>query len=548
MKRFLLAWLIALTAVGALSFGANAARKKPDMKAALAAINRDELGFAIRTLSSDAFEGRYPASPGETRTIEFLRREFTRVGATPGNGGSFYQEVPLLKIANDHQGILKFSGGQPPLEFTYGSDFIGFTPQFKERIVIQGSEAVFVGFGIVAPEYGWNDYRGLDVRGKTVIMLVNDPGFYDPGLFRGKNMTYYGRWMYKFAEAGRQGAAAAILIHETEPASYGWDVVRNSWGRPILRLDTGAETAGKCELEAWITLDAARRLFIAAGSDLGLLKKAALARGFSPRALPLKAAITFSNVLEKTMSRNVIARLRGADREDECVIYTAHWDHFGKDEKASGDAIYNGALDNATGTAALIELAAAFARLGTAPRRSVLFMAVTGEEQGLLGSTYYVTHPVVPLAKTAAAINMDSLNIFGRTRDVQVMGYGLSDLDDYARAAAARQGRYLVPESHPERGGFYRSDHFPFVLAGVPALYAGSGLDDRLKGKAWGREKREAYGRKNYHQPSDEYDPGWDLSGMLEDIRLYFDVGCRLNMGSAFPQFKKGSPYQAAKR
>jgi len=545
MKRFLFVGFIALTFAGTWF---SAAQKKPNMKAALAAINRTDLDAAIRTLSSDAFEGRYPSSPGETRTIEFLSREFARVGAIPGDGLSYYQDVPMLKITNDRQGILTFAGGKSPLALTYGNDFIGFTPQFKEKIAVQDSETVFVGFGIVAPEYGWNDYRGLDVRGKTVIMLVNDPGFYDPGLFRGKNMTYYGRWIYKFAEAGRQGATAAVLIHETEPASYGWEVVRNSWGRPIFRLDTGAGNTGKCELEAWISLDAAQRLCAATGSDLKLLKKVALARDFSACVLPLKTSIAFTNILEKTVSHNVIARVQGADQAGECVIYTAHWDHFGKDEKLSGDAIYNGAQDNATGTAALIELAAAFVRLGTPPRRSVLFMAVTGEEQGLLGSTYYVAHPAVPLAKTAAVINMDVLNIFGRMKDIQVVGYGLSDLDEYARSAAARQGRFLVPERHPERGGFYRSDHFPFVLAGVPALNASSGVNHRQKGEAWGRQQAEAYGRKNYHQPSDEYTSDWDLSGMLEDIRFYFAVGYRLSMESSFPQFKKGSPYQAEKR
>jgi Zn-dependent M28 family amino/carboxypeptidase len=544
MKRFLFAGLIALIFAGSWFY---AAQKKPNLKAALAAINRTDLDTAVQTLSSDAFEGRYPASPGETRTIEFLSREFARVGTTPGNGLSYYQDVPMQKIANDRQGILSFAGGKSPLALSYGSDFIGFTPQFKDKITIQESETVFVGFGIVAPEYGWDDYRGLDVRGKTVIMLVNDPGFYDPGLFRGKNMTYYGRWIYKFAEAGRQGATAAILIHETAPASYGWEVVRNSWGRPIFRLETAEGNASKCEMEAWISLAAAQRLCATAGSELELLKKAALAKDFSARVLPLKTSIAFGNVLEKTISHNVIARVQGADLADEYIIYTAHWDHFGKDEKLSGDAIYNGALDNATGTAALIELAAAFVQLGTPPRRSVLFVAVTGEEQGLLGSTYYVAHPVVPLAKTAAVINMDVLNIFGRMKDIQVVGYGLSDLDEYARAAAARQGRYLVPESHPERGGFYRSDHFPFVLAGVPALNASSGVNHRQKGEIWGRQQVEAYSRKNYHQPSDEYTSTWDLSGMLEDIRFYFDVGYRLSMESTFPQFKKNSPYQTVK-
>ena len=545
MRRFLLAGLMALS-VGGLWFCAS--QKKPNIKAESVVVNRAGLEAAIRTLSSDAFEGRYPSSAGETRTIEFLSREFRRVGAAPGNGSSYFQDIPMLRITNDQQGVLTFSGGKSPLALAFGKDFMGFTAQFKEKIAIQDSETVFVGFGIVAPEFAWNDYHALDVRGKTVIMLVNDPGYYDPGLFHGKNMTYYGRWSYKFAEAGRQGAKAALLIHEAAPASYGWDVVRNSWGRPIFRLESGEGNASKCEMEAWISLDAAQRLCVAAGSDLELMRKAALAKDFSARDLPLKASIAFANVVEKAVSRNVIARIPGTDLADECVIYSAHWDHFGKDDKIVGDGIYNGALDNATGTAALIELASLFATVKTPPRRSILFMAVTGEEQGLLGSTYYTAHPVIPLAKTAAVINMDSLNIFGRMKDIQVTALGLSDLDEYASAAAARQGRYLVPESHPERGGFYRSDHFSFVLAGVPALNAASGMDHRSKGKVWGRQQREAYGRRNYHKPSDEYTSDWDLSGMLEDIRFYFDVGYRLSMEASFPQFKKDNPYQAAKK
>jgi len=547
MNRFLFIALVSLVVAVPWT---HAAQRRPDEKAGLAAIDKAGLEAALRTLSSDEFEGRFPASPGESRTIEYLSREFARVGAMPGNGSSYIQDVPMLKIANDRKGELAFSGGKAPLALSYGDDFIGFTSQFKERVIVQDSETVFVGFGIVAPEYGWDDYRGLDVRGKTVVMLVNDPGFYNPKLFRGRNMTYYGRWSYKFAEAGRQGAAAAIVIHETEPASYGWEVVRNSWSRPIFRLDAdaGADNAGRCEMEAWITLPAAQRLFSAAGRDLDLLRKAARTKGFTPQVLPLRMSIAFGNTLSRAVSHNVIGRVPGADRADECVIYNAHWDHFGKDDQLSGDKIYNGAMDNASGTAALIELAAAFVRLGAPPRRSVLFIAVTGEEQGLLGSTYYVAHPVVPLAKTVAVINMDSMNIFGRMKDVQVTGYGLSDLDDYARAAALRQGRYLTPEAHPERGGFFRSDHFPFILAGIPALNAASGVNHRQRGEEWGRQQREEYGRRNYHKPSDEYSPDWDLSGMLEDIRLYFSIGYRLSMGSTFPRFKKKSPYKDIQR
>lgn len=544
------AWLFAL--VSALVSGAwlQGAQKGPDPKAGLAAIDRAGLEAAIRTLSSDRFAGRFPASRGEDLTVEYLSREFARVGAAPGNGSSYVQEVPMLRIACDRRGELAFSGGRTPLALAYGEDFIGFTSRFQERVAIQDAETVFVGFGIVAPEYGWDDYRGKDVRGKTVVMLVNDPGFYDPRLFRGKDMTYYGRWTYKFAEAGRQGAAAALLIHETEPASYGWDVVRNSWSRPIFRLeaDAGAPDAGQCAMEAWITRPAAQRLFAAAGQDLEALRRAALDRGFTPLALPLRMSTAFGNTLSRAVSRNVIARVAGGDRAGECVIYCAHWDHFGTDENPGPDRIYNGAMDNASGTAALIELAAAFARLGAPPRRSVLFLAVTGEEQGLLGSTYYVRHPVVPLVGTAAVINIDSMNIFGRMRDVQVTGLGLSDLDDYARVAAARQGRYLTPEAHPERGGFFRSDHFPFILAGIPALNASSGVDQRQHGKEWGRQRREDYSRRNYHKPSDEYSSDWDFSGMLEDLRLYFDIGFRLSMEAAFPRFKPNSPYPGIAR
>ena len=537
-------WLFALVSALVSVAWLPGARKGPDRKAGLAAISRAGLEAAIRTLSSDRFAGRFPASRGEDLTVEYLSREFARVGAAPGNGPSYVQEVPMLRIACDRRGELSFSGGPTPLALAYGDDFIGFTSRFQERVAIQDAETVFVGFGIVAPEYGWDDYQGKDVRGKTVVMLVNDPGFYDPRLFRGKDMTYYGRWTYKFAEAGRHGAAAALLVHETEPASYGWDVVRNSWSRPIFRLDTGADDAGRCAMEAWITRNAAQRLFAAAGRDLEGLRRAALARGFTPQPLPLRMSTAFGNTLSRAVSRNVVARVAGGDRADECVIYCAHWDHFGTDEDAGGDGIYNGAMDNASGTEALIELAAAFARLGAPPRRSVLFLAVTAEEQGLLGSTYYVSHPVVPLARTAAVINIDSMNIFGRMRDVQVTGLGLSELDETIRAAAARQGRTLAPEAHPERGGFFRSDHFPFILAGIPALNASSGVDHRRHGKEWGRQRREEYSRRNYHKPSDEYSRDWDFSGMLEDLRLYFDVGFRLSMEASFPRFKNTSPYK----
>jgi len=521
--------------------------KEHDIEAAADSLNTDELAHDVQILSSDDFEGRFPASLGEEKTIAFLKREFEKVGLKPGNGESFFQEVPLVEITASPQTELVITGGENPLEFAYGDDFVGVTLRVQEKVSVENSDMIFVGYGIVAPEYEWNDYEGIDARGKTVVMLVNDPGFAteDAELFKGRAMTYYGRWTYKYEEAARQGAACAIIIHETEPAAYGWNVVRNGWTGPNFSLVSEDGNASRCAVESWITLETAWTIFEAAGQNYDDLKTSAAKPGFKAVPLGLKANLALENSIRKAISRNVIGLLPGSERSDEYIIYTAHWDHFGKDSNLEGDQIFNGALDNATGTAALIELAEAFQQLGSPPLRSILFMAVTAEEQGLLGSDYYATHPIYPLNKTVAVINMDSLNIYGRMKDIRIVGYGQSELDEYVKAYAVEVGRVVLPNPTPEKGSFYRSDHFPFAKQGVPALSAGSGIQHLEKGEEWGRTQKENYVREKYHQVSDEYDPNWDLSGLLEDLHMYFMIGYRLSTESSFPNWNEGSEFKS---
>ncbi len=519
---------------------ASCTARVPDLETGVASLSTESLMRDTKELSSDRYTGRFPATQGEELTIGYLEKRLREEGAEPGNGNSYFQDVPMIEITNDPDAVLSITGSKENMEFIYGPDFIAWTLQVKEHVDVQNSDMVFVGYGIVAPEFAWNDYQSLDVKGKTVVMLVNDPGFatQDPGLFKGKTMTYYGRWTYKYEEAARQGAAAAFLIHETKPAAYDWEVVRNSWSGPRMSLKAEDANVSRCIVEAWISQQTARRILAGAGLDYDLIKDESLKQGFQARDLKQKASVSIYNSLREVVSRNVVARIPGSRQDQDTILYTAHWDHFGKDPNLEGDQIYNGALDNATGTAALIELAKAFKALGAAPGRSILFLAVTGEEQGLLGSEYYATHPIFPLDRTVAAINMDSLNIYGPTRDIRIVGYGQSELDDYVRAVAEEQDRVVLPNPSPEKGSFFRSDHFPFAKQGVPAVYAGSGFDHREKGEEWGRQQREDYGRLHYHKPSDEFDPAWDMRGALEDLQMYFKIGFRLAQGSDFPQWK----------
>lgn len=515
---------------------------------AIKAINPAGFARHISALASDAFEGRKPFTRGEDSSIQYLAAQFKQLGLKPGNGNSYFQEVPMVSISSKPAGNLVIKGAHGELSLQYLEDFVAATRRVQEQVTIPTSELVFAGYGIVAPEYNWNDYKGLDVKGKTVVVMINDPGFADSTLFKGRVMTYYGRWTYKFEEASRQGATGVIIIHETAAASYPWKVVRSGWSNSKLHLQTANNNMHRTALEGWITLDAAKKIFQLAGVSPDIMQQART-KGFKPVDLHLNTSLVINNTIKKSTSHNVLAILPGAKRPQECVVYSAHWDHFGIGEPVKGDSIYNGAVDNATGTAGLLELATAFTKLPQAPARSILFLSVTGEEQGLLGSEYYAAHPVFPMEKTVADINLDVLNTFGRTRDITVIGYGQSELDEYAQRAAQKQGRVTVPEANPEGGWFFRSDHFNFAKKGVPGLYIGPGNDALGHEPGWGKEQTAAYNRLRYHSPADEFDAHtWNLDGMVEDIRLLFDVGYQLSNESSFPAWKKGSEFKAYRK
>ena len=516
---------------------------------ALQSITAEDLVQHIQTLSSDEFEGRGPSSPGEEKTIEYLKTQFEQLGLRPGNGDSYFQAVPLASIEADPSMSLSIEGGGGSSDFAYGGEFMAWTKRVTEQVGISGSEIVFVGYGVVAPEYGWNDYDGLDVSGKTVVMLVNDPGFatQDPDLFNGNTMTYYGRWTYKFEEAARQGAAAAFVVHETAPAGYPWEVVEGSWQGPQFDLEAADGNMSRVAVEGWLTLETARSVFEQAGLDYDALKAQAVEAGFEAVPMGLTATVTINNTIEHSTSNNVLGLLPGSERPDEYIIYTAHWDHLGRNPNLEGDQIYNGALDNATGTAGLLELAQAFALLDPAPQRSILFLAVTAEEQGLLGSKHYATNPVYPLQQTVANINMDGMNILGPMNDITVIGMGNSELDAYLAEAAETQNRVVRPDPEPEKGFYYRSDHFEFAKEGVPALYTDPGIDHVEHGEQWTRERRDEYTNQNYHKPSDEYSPDWDLQGGVDDLQLLFMVGHALANTSSFPNWKEGTEFKATR-
>lgn len=528
---------------------AAACDRNAALEAALETITADDLLADVQTLSSNEFGGRAPASPGEEKTIDFLRAEFEKLGLAPGNGDSFFQEVPLVKMTADPSATLVVRRNGSQSSFGYGGDYIAWTKRVVRNATINRSELVFVGYGIVAPEYDWDDYEGLDVAGKTVVVLVNDPGFttQDTTLFNGNTMTYYGRWTYKYEEASRQGAAAAFIVHETEPAAYPWTVVKGSWSGPQFTLVAEDNNMSRMAVEGWWTVETARRIFTQAGVDYDSLKTLATRRDFSAFPLGLRVSLALQNEVAWSTSHNVVAVLPGTGIADEYFVYLAHWDHFGTDPSLEGGQIFNGALDNATGTAALIELAEAFVSLDRKPSRSIMFLAVTAEEFGLLGSAYYAQHPARALDKTVAALNIDGLNILGRMNDISVVGYGYSELDAYLEEAAARQGRVVRPDPEPEAGYYYRSDHFNFAKVGVPAIYPGSGVDHIEHGEEWTKQKRDEYTAQHYHKPSDEYRPDWDLSGAIDDLRLFFDVGYRIANESTFPNWREGTEFKAAR-
>lgn len=509
----------------------------------------------IKVLASDQFEGRAPGSKGEDLTIGYLTDQFKALGLAPGNpDGTWVQPVPMVGMTADPRATLTFTRGGASHALAYRDDFVAWTRRVVDRVALEQSELVFVGYGVNAPEFNWDDYKGVDLTGKTLVVLIGDPPVPDPAkpdaldpkTFGGRAMTYYGRWTYKYEMGAEKKAAGVIIVHETGPAGYPFSVVQGMGGEKF-DLRTPDRNMGRAAVEAWITLDRAKQLFKMAGHDFDAMKAQALSRAFKPVALGVTASVTFGNTVRPVDSRNAVAKLPGSDPAlaNEYVIYTAHWDHFGVGVAVNGDNIYNGALDNATGTSGLIEMARAYTKISPKPKRSILFVAVTAEEQGLLGSEYYATTPLYPLAKTLAVINMDGMNIHGRTSDLTVVGLGNSDLDDYVAAAAKAFGRTVKGDPAPERGGYYRSDHFPFAKQGVPALNAGGGSAFIGKPANYADTIREQYTSKHYHQPSDEYSPSWDLSGALEDLEILFRVGVRVAAADTYPAWKPGTEFKA---
>jgi Zn-dependent M28 family amino/carboxypeptidase len=524
----------------------------PDSHTFSASITGDDFAAHIRTLASDEFAGRKPGTIGERLTTHYLVEQFKRIGLSPGVKGEWFQSVPAVSTTLQHMDTVKLTvaEGGAAESFAFGNDMVVGTLQGKAHVELKDSDIVFAGYGVDAPDQHWNDFDGVDVKGKTLIVLVNDPGWNgnDPTLFKGREMTYYGRWTYKFEEAARKGAAAVFIVHQTEPAAYGWQVVASGWNTPRLDLPTSEVPAPRVPVAGWLTYDAAKRLFARAGENFDALAAQANTRGFKAVPLDAKASITLDSTVSTSMSSNVIGVLKGSEKPDEAVIYTAHWDHLGTDPTLKGHPIYNGAVDNGTGVAALLEIAEAFAARNPKPKRSVIFAAVTMEESGLLGSQYYVNHPVFPLAKTVADINMDALPIMGATHDMEVIGQGQStDMDGLFKEVLTERGRVISGDSTPEKGHYFRSDHFSFAKAGVPALSAGGGVDLLSGGKQAGEAAKADYNAHRYHQPTDVFDPRWDFTGVLQNVQAYYDFGVKLADSDRWPAWSATSEFRDAR-
>ncbi|SBV33368.1 Peptidase M28 [uncultured Sphingopyxis sp.] len=533
----------------------NASDKTATSAAAIPDVEIPELSLATlqevtKELSSDAYEGRAPGTAGEEKTVAYIIKKYEEAGLKPGNNGKWTQDVPLVEITAKNATPLSFTGGKTPVTAQYAKDYVAFSYRVQPKTEVKDSDVVFVGYGINAPEKGWNDYAGLDVKGKTVVVLVNDPDWQTKeakGEFNGRAMTYYGRWSYKYEEAARQGAAAVLIVHDTEPAAYGWNVVESSNTGTQYLAESKNGGADQTVANGWIQLPKAKELFASAGQDFDALREAAKKKGFKPVALTgVKANFSFDNQISKKMSRNVIGVLPGAKRPDEYVLYTGHWDHLGRCTPVDGDDICNGAVDNASGIAGLVTLAQAFQKAG-APDRSIVFLAVTAEESGLLGSKYYAENPIFPLAQTVGGVNMDALNAIGPTKDIVVVGGGKSELDAYVEKLAKMSGRTVKAEPTPEKGFYYRSDHFSFAKLGVPMFNFGSG-DELVEGGAEAGKKAAAdYEKNRYHAPGDEYEAITNWDGMMSDLRLYYAAGRMLAMTDAWPNWVEGDEFRAAR-
>lgn len=511
----------------------------------LSTIDETGLRERIAMLASDEFEGRAPATSGGEKTRQYLINEMQELGLQPANGDSYEQSVPLVELTADPQrSAFSVNGTQ----LTYRDEVVFWTKRVEENVSFSDSDLVFVGYGIVAPEYGWNDYEGIDVTGKTVVILVNDPGYatQDPALFKGRSMTYYGRWTYKYEEAARQGAAAAIVIHQTEPAAYGWGVVEGSWSGPQLDLKRANGGADRVLMEGWIQESVAQQLFSDAGLDFEEQLSVAATASFSPIEMSgLSASGNIKNVIRESQSANVAGIMRGAKEPDEYILYMAHWDHLGRNFSASSDSIANGAVDNATGTAGILSIADAFASNETPPERSLLFLAVTAEESGLLGSAYFAEDPLVPLTNIVGGVNIDALLPTPPAEDLIVIGNGASELEDLLQDAASKRNLYLAPDANPEAGYFYRSDHISLAKTGVPMLYAKNGVNLVDGGEDAGKAFEADYRAVRYHKPADEYDSDWDMRAILQVFEILYEVGATMAYSNQWPNWYEGNEFRA---
>jgi len=511
-----------------------------------ATVSGDDLKNYLSVLANDSMMGRKPFTEGETKTVRYLADEYKKLGMEPGNNGSYYQDVPMVEVTSTPSATMQISG-KSNMTFNFSKDYVALTRREVDSVQLKKSPLVFVGYGVVAPEYKWNDYADLDVKGKTVVVLVNDPGFKsgDPTFFHGDTMTYYGRWTYKYEEAARQGAAGILIVHQTEPASYPWKVVQTSNTGAKLELQQDDKHLNRCKVEGWITDTVASKLLATAGIT-GDFRALARKKDFKAVPLGIDVTVGVQTKLKYSKSKNVVAMLKGSSKPDEYVIYSAHWDHLGIGKPdAKGDSIYNGAIDNGTGSAAMLAIAKAYANAKEKPARSIVFLAVTAEEQGLLGSEYYGTHPIFPVNKTVANLNMDALHDYGETNDIAVTGKGQNELEDELEILAKEDGRVLVGDPKPGAGSYYRSDHFNFAKVGIPALDINAGTDSKAHSKEWGAAQAKAFTDNNYHQPSDNFSATMDVSGMVQTADILYRLGVKLANETTFPGWKTGSEFKA---
>jgi Zn-dependent M28 family amino/carboxypeptidase len=551
-RKLLTRGIVALAALALLPAAAGAQNQlplPPTAEKAAQAIDRDSLEGPIRYLADDLLEGRGPGSRGDELTRLYLATTMELLGLEPGGAnGSWEQPFDIVGITSEAPKAWEFRAGGKTVPLAYFEEYIASSGVQNAQSTLNNAELVFVGYGIEAPEYGWNDFKGMDLKGKVLVMLNNDPDW-DPKLFDGNRRLYYGRWTYKYESAARQGAAGAIIIHTTPSAGYPWQVVQTSWSGEQFELPAGNEP--RIQVSAWTTEDATKKLFAAAGHDLGKLVEQAKSKSFKPVPLGITTSLAMSNKLTQKKTGNVLGLLPGSDPnlKDEVIVYSAHHDHLGVGEPdKTGDKIYNGAVDNAAGCAQLLAIARAFSALPERPKRSILFAFVAAEEQGLLGSEYYATHPTVPPGKIAANINYDGGNVLGRTSDLTYIGLGKSSLDQIVTTLAAQQKRKVLGDQFPDRGFFYRSDQFNFAKIGIPAIYLDNGTEFIGKSADWGKQQVEDYEANRYHQPSDEYEPGWTYDGMIEDARLGFYAGLAIAQDPKLPTWNPGDEFEAARK